>query len=1846
MADPVQDQFGNVVVPVVAPPNIAADADVWMKQRNAEATSLMRNAASFNPDASARTIKIADQMGLDSIDESAVPVIADELRRQEATFQASVSKLASNYPELHDWLFQPNNAALTQDDLPQSRLSYDSLKRATDRGHVMDDRPELGLVRSFGAGEHAAIRRFGALALAVPAWISAMGSGRQTGPDAPASQRWFDSLWDAQTANDEARGAFQQTFGQRVSEAAGGLVGDPFTYAGMGVAAKLASVSTKAAVNGASLVAYGQEVASAYSDVARSNLSKGLSPYASPFQHVMVNLAGITTAVFEKVAGPVGELGFLNKVGGADAGKLVRGTRFLDNGGVTATRVILGGALSEGGEEAVQTLFENSATGDPVYARDLAEAGLIGGILGGGMGLPSGVGLAFAKAHQDVVRPAVDVAQSTYNAQNAATAMQSLAQSKLAQRAPQRLVNYAETLAGDKTYTVSKAEWDALWTKVNKNPDHAAVAFDGRLVNDTYEFSAGRYLALGSMQEPAIQAGLVEAFSSEGAPSLNKALEIMAELEQRAKDIKPAMLPSGAEDNSAEIEDTIYQQMVSTGATKTNAKGTAKLIARHYVQLAEEMNAGRTDGKLTPKELYDFKPISFGVDAGKITHNRSSKTLGDYDPVSGNVRLATKHNYSTALHEAAHHFLTLLSFFETDANAPAYFKEQMDRFRKWVGDNAKHAADEYNARNPGATVTAEDIKNTPFTDAGRAANPDAWSAQHEYFARGFEEWLREGKAPDKEVRGLFATFARWIKSVYKDLNILGVKLDDNSRQLFGRLFASQEMIDAANAEAERDVLSGEMLTKMGLSPEEVATIQKRNRDEMDDAFTKNVSRIANIIKKEDREKRQALRDESFANPDEFLAGPVGTAAIANAYIAGDTEYPGMSAEPGFGTGLDEASVRALVPADVADKLVAAGKTAKTGGAKLDEVVAMVGASSPVELAENMLTAPPWQEVVKQQVDAKELEAFGPALTKEQAIELATEAAYGPERQSSARAMAKVVMNNIKKAGKLADVSTQIDIEAVEAAQYSIAERLDRKDLKPAKWRKLANQTAKDANRAVTKGDAEAFARAKSMEAIALTRADIEEELADAYDKAEKRLRKFVETDGKEVSVGPQDYRIIALNMLAKFGIGQPVLGDAKPELPPAISPVIAEAMPGPVENVLTMLELSNSLDNIIAAYKEDNRSAALSKGKALDAVRAEMEAQVVKTAGKRIQVGSLREKWQKWAVGPSLRLASLLTVLDGGKPGVFTKLGDAIRDADVRMEQIRKQYAERLSPIIRKLGVFPQSIEGTDIKMSSAHKVMLAAHYGSETGRQRAIDHIRLRTGRKNVDADIKAILNSMTKEEMDAVEEMWKINEELFGAVVRQHQELRTAPPPRIKHAPFKIGDRQMSGGYMTLRYLDKVFAKNMDEVADDTTVFSDGLTPSSSSEKARKEENVGELDLNTNVMLAHIGEVSRVLAKRAVAKDIKRLFHANKGVIQRINEKRGSAFARQLQDLLSLSIVGTPPPQSGVERAALMLRRNVTASALLFNLNSALSQVLGIPAAIAETGAKAFAYALGQYASNPVGLRKEVQAESAMMRDRMGFADVNMHDVYLSASKSKFLAPIVNKGFWPIQIMQGEVDLLTYVAAKEKSRAEYPDKPNEFHVKAAERAVKASQGGASDTDLTLIQSGNIGRLISVFATAFNNMVNQYYVAGATGDYKKLASHVFWLAGVTTVAMMAMEALRGGAPDDEEYLDWYMKNTIGHILDLNPMTRLFRGTIQEGREAQVAAMRPPIAVAKAAYNLSQAEWDRAGRNMAKALPLVGPFPTVAAIRAVEGAMQAVDGDHVEGIRNATLGTANPEKRK
>src|SRR5690606_29666169 len=120
------------------------------------------------------------------------------------------------------------------------------------------------------------------------------------------------------------------------------------------------------------------------------------------------------------------------------------------------------------------------------------------------------------------------------------------------------------------------------------------------------------------------------------------------------------------------------------------------------------------------------------------------------------IRLFRGANRSTFLHESAHFYLEVLQDLEG-------MEAELATIREWVG-------------NDGGDFTTE---------------------QHEQFARGFEAYLFEGKAPSPELVTAFARFRSWLIGVYKSLRNLNVELTDDVRGVFDRLIATDEEIEAA-----------------------------------------------------------------------------------------------------------------------------------------------------------------------------------------------------------------------------------------------------------------------------------------------------------------------------------------------------------------------------------------------------------------------------------------------------------------------------------------------------------------------------------------------------------------------------------------------------------------------------------------------------------------------------------------------------------------------------------------------------------------------------------------------------------------------------------------------------------------------------------------------------------------------------------------------------------------------------------------------------------------------------------------------------------------------------------------
>jgi hypothetical protein len=68
---------------------------------------------------------------------------------------------------------------------------------------------------------------------------------------------------------------------------------------------------------------------------------------------------------------------------------------------------------------------------------------------------------------------------------------------------------------------------------------------------------------------------------------------------------------------------------------------------------------------------------------------------------------------------------------------------------------------------------------------------DIGRRQHEKFARGFEQYLREGVAPSPQLANVFARFKQWLLSIYQTLKGLGAPINDEIRGVFDRMLSTE-----------------------------------------------------------------------------------------------------------------------------------------------------------------------------------------------------------------------------------------------------------------------------------------------------------------------------------------------------------------------------------------------------------------------------------------------------------------------------------------------------------------------------------------------------------------------------------------------------------------------------------------------------------------------------------------------------------------------------------------------------------------------------------------------------------------------------------------------------------------------------------------------------------------------------------------------------------------------------------------------------------------------------------------------------------------------------------------------
>ncbi len=178
------------------------------------------------------------------------------------------------------------------------------------------------------------------------------------------------------------------------------------------------------------------------------------------------------------------------------------------------------------------------------------------------------------------------------------------------------------------------------------------------------------------------------------------------------------------------------------------------------------------------------------------TENRA-RMKGAYDSSTGILHLFDAADQSTFIHEAAHLYLHEMETMAELDEAPEQLVADLRTIRDWASYAPEKLADYVgNAREKefrGYAEALEAARKSEDTVAIKAAE-ERWI--QERFARAFERYVAEGKAPTKELQSAFRKFKTWLVSIYRDLKNLGKEPPEDVKKVMDRMLATDDEIEA------------------------------------------------------------------------------------------------------------------------------------------------------------------------------------------------------------------------------------------------------------------------------------------------------------------------------------------------------------------------------------------------------------------------------------------------------------------------------------------------------------------------------------------------------------------------------------------------------------------------------------------------------------------------------------------------------------------------------------------------------------------------------------------------------------------------------------------------------------------------------------------------------------------------------------------------------------------------------------------------------------------------------------------------------------------------------------------
>jgi Large polyvalent protein associated domain 22 len=1127
-----------------------------------------------------------------------------------------------------------------------------------------------------------------------------------------------------------------------------------------------------------------------------------------------------------------------------------------------------------------------------------------------------------------------------------------------------------------------------------------------------------------------------------------------------------------------------------------------------------------------------------------------------------NVRLLKGADLSTFLHETGHLYLEILGDLATREEVSEELTTDYRTVLDWLGVKDR------------SEITA---------------------AHHEQFARGFEAYLFEGRAPSTALARAFAKFRAWLISIYRSLQRLNVALTDDVRAVMDRLVATEEELAAAQAHAALLPLYSEA-HKAGMTEQQFAQYQQAVRDAREGAEVQLTRRILTEVQREQKKWWKDQRAEVLAEVErEVNEQPVYVAlsVMQRATLPDGSALPeGMRAvklnRQALIDGYGESFLKHLPRPYV---------YAKEGGVHPDVAADLFGFKDGDALVQALVNARSRRQLIEAETDARMADRFGDLRLDGTIAAEAMSAVHGVARGDLLVMELKYLATRTRRRVPPRELVRQ-------TAEAAIAEKRVR-DVRPALYERAETKASREAIEAAARDRFDEAFDAKSRE---LLQHELYREASNAREEVDNivaYMGKFSKRAVRErLGLAGAEYLDQIDAILERFdfrkGISLKEIERRKAlvqwveeqnelgftvDLPPRL---LAEAYRRhwkdlPIEELRGIRDGVKTIEHL-ARLK--NKLLANARTADLEQARAEIIASIGAHHAFKAEppdfAPPLRGRIKENARGffaAHTKPEFLFEYLDGNEPQgpVWQHLFKPFADAENKENAMMREVTENLARIFK---AYPRRERATwffrkvyipeiGVSLTKANMLAVALNQGNLYNRE------ALMRGYGWTEEQVQAVLDKLDKKDWDTVQAVWDYIDSFWPQIEEQERALNGIAPRKVDATPVDTNHGRYRGGYYPIVFDAKLSWRQsvLEEKAHVRDLFGGHWARAMTRHGHTIERsNTGgkPVRLDLSGMTEHLTNVVHDLSFRAPLIDVGRLVN-DRDIRQVIESAMGREYYKQLNPWLVAMAADRRDTTNPLEGLLGRARVGATVVSMGWKLTTAIVQPLGYTVSIKELGAKYAALGLRDVYAQPHRLAERwdfVTSRSEFMANRLRQYDRDVRDALkrLNVAGVKpgalsvidaYTQGLKESYFAFIGYMDMSVSLPSWLGAYRKAMdgaiANVVGGDEQAAIDYADQVVRITQGSGTAKDLALVQRGpEAFRIFTMFYSYFSVLFNQ--MAKTTRQFKLDKNAPRLLASLALlwfVPAVLEDLITGRGPDDDagddEWLKWLLGREVAY---------------------------------------------------------------------------------------------------